>query len=258
MKRINFFMIIILIFLIGGAESAYGQGRILRRLKDEAEKKAVEDIFKDKNDQQTPQNDQPGSDRSGRHRGGGGLSQKAPDVNQSIADASKSHSGGDYRTCKSSIKDAIWGIELEMGQNVLKSLPPQIHKLQVQAGSDRVSSTGMGFTGMLIERVYSDDDEVEFVVSIGNDAAILGISAFMMAGDYYRDSNEEVNQKQIRFQEHRAIIAFDEYSGYSLTAPFGQSSILVLKGVNFQSEDEFMAAADVIDLKLIKQNLGEQ
>ena len=51
---------------------------------------------------------------------------------------------------------------------------------------------------------------------------------------------------------------FDNSSGYTLSVPFGQSSIMVVNGINYKSESEIMAAADNIDIESIKQKLGEQ
>lgn len=258
MKRLTCLIGLSLIFLVTGNYQLSAQGRVLRRLQQEIEKKATEEILNKKEEEKETQPGEGDRRENARNRGGGGLVQTAPDVNLAISDASRWYSSGDYKSSKTSIREAIWGVELEMGQNVLKSLPEKVQALNVLAGSDKVSSSGIGFVGMLIERVYAGGDEQEFTVSIGNDAAILGIAHMMAWGDMYRESTDQPNQKQIRFQDQRAIIEYDDYSGYSLTVPFGQSSILVMKGVNFNSEADFMAAANQINLNVIKQKLGEQ
>jgi hypothetical protein len=56
----------------------------------------------------------------------------------------------------------------------------------------------------------------------------------------------------------RAIIEYSEGSGYKLSVPLGQSSLVVFEGVNFASEPEMMTAASAIDLDGIKKMLGEQ
>lgn len=258
MKRLITLVGLSMAFLIMGTGTLEAQGRLLRRLKQEAEKKAVEEILGEEEEEKKTREEAEERESTTRNRKGGGLSASAIDVNQSIEEASSSFSSGDYKMSKTALRDAIWGIELEMGQNVLKSLPEKVQGLAVVADNDQVTSSGMGFAGMLIERTYAGGDDMEFVVSVGNDAAILGIAHMMAAGDMFRQSTENPDQKQIRFQEHRAIIEYDEYDGYSLTAPFGQTSMLVLKGINFSTEEEFMAAANQIDLNVIKQKLGEQ
>ncbi len=259
MKRFIILVGLSMAFLVMGTGTLEAQGRLLRRLKQEAEKKAVEEIFgEEEKEKKKTAEEAADKERSPRNRKGGGLSQKLPDVDQSIDDASAMFASRDYKSSKISLREAIWGIELEMGQNVLESLPDMVQGLAAIAEDDQVTSSGVGFAGMLIERTYAGPEDMEFVVSVGNDAAILGIAHMMTAGDMFRQSNENPDQKQIRFQDHRAIIEYDEYSGYSLTAPFGQTSLLVLQGVNFQTEEAFMAAANLIDLNVIKQKLGEQ
>lgn len=258
MKSLMYLIVLIFSFLFMGIENINAQGRLLRKLQNEAENKAIEKILNKEEEDKTKSENESEDNRTTRNRSGGGLSQNIPDVENAITEASNSFLAGDYQLSKASLRDAIWGIELEMGQNVLKSLPEKIQSLDAVSANDKVTSSGMGFVGMLIERTYSGSDDMEFVVSVGNDAAILGIASMMAAGDMFRNSQENPDQKQIRFQDHRAIIEYDDYSGYTLTAPFGQSSILVLKGVNFESETDFMAAADKIDLSVIKQKLGDQ
>ncbi|MFO7977251.1 MAG: hypothetical protein R6U64_01215 [Bacteroidales bacterium] len=259
MKRFIILVGLSMAFLIMGTGTLEAQGRLLRRLKQEAEKKAVEEIFGEEEKEKKKAEEEAAANKSNtRNRKGGGLSQNVPDVDLSIDEAAAMFASHDYKSSKISLREAIWGIELEMGQNVLKSLPEKVQGLAAMSDNDQVTSSGMGFAGMLIERTYAGDDDMEFVVSVGNDAAILGIAHMMTAGDMFRQSTENPDQKQIRYQEHRAVIEYDEYSGYSLTAPFGQTSLLVLKGVNFETEESFMAAANQIDLNVIKQKLGEQ
>jgi len=78
-----------------------------------------------------------------------------------------------------------------------------------------------------------------------------------MMGDLYKSSSDETNQKTIRFQDHRAKIEYNDSEGYKLNVPFGQSSVFVLQGVNFDSEEHFMRAADNFDIETIKKELGE-
>jgi hypothetical protein len=257
MKRNLLPIALTFLLFFGGVGELFSQGRLLRRLQQEAEQRAVEEIFGKKEEEKTESTREAEPRRAGRNTRGGGLTQEAPDVDRSMADAGRSFSSRDYTATKAALRDAIWGVELEIGENVLASLPKSISGLQAEPGSDQVTSTGIGFVGLLIERAYSGSDQ-EMVVTIGNDAALLGVAGYFMAGEMIRQTNDQPNQKQIRFQEHRALIEYDDYSGYTLTAPFGQSSILVLKGVNFGSEQEFMAAANQIDLSLIKQKLGTQ
>lgn len=257
--KINYRLIVIsALLLMFGMSSVHAQGRLLRRIQEEAEKKAVEEIFKGRESETTPAGESEEARRAAANRRGTGLAGTTTDVNQSIASAEASLSASDYKAAKNALREALWGVELEIGQNVLKSLPETVASLKAELGSDKVTSSGIGFVGLLIERFYQGRDEMELALSIGNDAALLGVANIYMAGGYYQQSTDQTNQKQIRFQNHQGVIQFEEHSGFTLSVPFGQSSIFVLKGVNFETENDFMAAANQFKLDDIKQKLGVQ
>lgn len=247
---------LLLMFCMSGV---HAQGRLLRRIQEEAEKRAVEEIFKGKETETpAPAESREESRRTATNRRGTGLSGTTIDVNQSITNAEASLAANDYKNAKNALREALWGVELEIGQKVLKSLPETVADLKVDPNGDKVTSSGIGFMGLLIERSYQGRDEMELSLSIGNDAALLGVANLYMAGGYYQQSTDQANMKQIRFQNHQGYIQFEEYSGYTLSVPFGQSSIFVLKGVNFETENEFMTVATQFKLEEIKQKLGLQ
>lgn len=257
MKRIVFLIGFFAFLQLTFSPEVFSQGRFIRRLQEEAEKKAAEELLRGLGTENPEEENREESRRMGNHNREGGLSVEAPDVAVAIGEAESAYSGKDYRGAKIALRDAIWGVELEIGQNVLASLPESVSGIRSVSAADNVTSMGMGFVGLLIERLYEVDD-LQLQVSIGNDAALMGVAGLIMAGEYARQQSDDTNYKRIRFQEHQAHIEYDDYSGYSLAVPFGQSSIFVLKGVNFGSEQEFMSAAEQFNINTIKQKLGEK
>jgi hypothetical protein len=259
MKKLLTWATILLLLICLGVASAHAQGRLIRKLQNKAEDKIIEDIFKDSEKDKGTETISTESESSPptRNRKGGGLSQETPDVNQHIADAEAAFSKQSYSEAKAAVRQALWGVELEIGKKILQSLPESVEDLQKVEAEDRVTSTGVGFVGLVIERVYQGKENMELRTSIGNDAALLGIAGMYMVGGMYQ-TTDETNQKQIRFQEHKAFIEYDDYEGYTLSVPFGQSSIFVLRGANLETENQFMAAANNFDLEKIKKELGEQ
>ena len=79
-----------------------------------------------------------------------------------------------------------------------------------------------------------------------------------LANASYASTNSDQNYKQVTLQGYRGIIEYDESSGYKLSVPFGQSSILILQGINFENEKEMMDIADNFKIDSIKKQLGEQ
>ena len=59
---------------------------------------------------------------------------------------------------------------------------------------------------------------------------------------------------------HNAVAntEYNEGSGYKLTVPIGQSSVIVFEGINFATEPDMMKAAEMFNIDAIKKELGEQ
>ena len=121
----------------------------------------------------------------------------------------------------------------------------------------RLSRASIGFVGLIIERVYRGNDQ-QLKVTVGNDAVMLTSVNMYLTSGAYASSAEDQNHKQVKFKDYRGVLAYDDYSGYTLSVPFGQSSIFVAEGVNFESEQEIMAAANELDIEKSKNEFGEQ
>jgi hypothetical protein len=79
-----------------------------------------------------------------------------------------------------------------------------------------------------------------------------------LSGGYAQQTGGQQNWKQTKVKGYRAVIEYSEGSGYELSVPIGQSSVIVFEGINFASESEMMKAAEVFDIDAIKKELGEQ
>ena len=86
---------------------------------------------------------------------------------------------------------------------------------------------------------------------------MAGINAYL-AGGYAQTNNGQQNWKQTKVKGYKAIVEYDESSGYKLSVPIGQSSLIVWEGINYASEQEMMSAANAFDIDGIKKMLGEQ
>jgi len=237
-----------------------GAQSFIKKFKQKAEDATLDKIFEDKNSSGTSSgNNVYSGDRTGSpsNTRGGGLTSEDIDVPEQISLAENSFAGKQYGDSRYSVRQAIMGIELEIGQHILDGLPESIAGLPAVAEEDRVTSSGIGFAGLVIQRVYRENDR-EFRVAVGNDAVMLSAGSMYLASGAYGTTDQDENMKKTRFQDERAVIRYDDYSGYELSVPFGQSSILVTKGINFDNEEAFMSASDKVDLHSIKIQLGEQ
>jgi hypothetical protein len=253
--------------------------RLKQKVENKTEQKAGEEIDKlfggKKKDQTSGQSGQGGANGSGgqdgsggvnsgsggnpSNKGGAGLISTPPDVKQNLTDAEVAYKKNSYGESRYSVQQAMLGVELEIGNKILKSLPESISGLNKEAESDQVTSTGWGWAGLTIHREYSDGKDKQLTVNIANNSVLMaGVNAYFASGGYAQQTNGEQNWKQTKVQGYKAIIEFNEGSGYKLSVPIGQSSIIVYEGINFATEPEMMKAAEVIKIDSIKKELGEQ
>ncbi len=249
---------ITLILLMLSGQVAHSQ-RLLRKIQSKTEDKIVEKIFKE-DEKKTQDNSSQGSnsstDPSMTNTRGGGLTSTPPDVKENIKKAETAFAGKNYGQARYAVRQAMMGVEMEIGRNILDGLPEKVEGLAKDPTQDNVTSGNIGFVGLTIERVYQNNDQ-ELKLTIGNDAALLtGINMYLNAGG--TTSSADQNHKQVTFKGYRGVLEYDESSGYTLSVPFGQTSILIVKAINFASEQEIMKAAENFDIDKIKNELGEQ
>ena len=267
MKRANYLIVVGIALSLGLAPAS---GQLLNKIKQKASNKAEnvldkklgigDDNKSNPNNPETPGG--PGSENGGngpKNNKGGGLITTPPDVQQNIADAQSAYKSGSYGDARYAVQQAMLGVEMEIGNEVLKSLPESINGMDKDASSDQVTSTGYGWVGLTIQREYNDNQDKELKITVANNAMWMSaLNMYMSGGGYSQTTGGEQNWKQTKLKGNRAIIEYDEGSGFKLSVPLGQSSLIVYEGVNFASEPEMMKAAEAVDIDGIKKMLGEQ
>lgn len=249
------------------------EGQVLNKLKQKANNtlnKELDKALGGKNNTNNSGNtNNPGGNNGGQNGGngsnnpsnnsGGGLISTPPDVNQNLADAESAYKKGTYGEARYSLQQAMLGVELEIGNEILKSLPESISGLKKAEQEDQVTSTGFGWAGLTIQRKYNDNNDKQLTVTIANNSAWMSaLNMYFAAGGYAQTSGGQQNWKQTKVKGYRAIIEYNEGSGYKLSVPIGQSSLIVYEGINFASEPDMMKAAEAIDIDGVKKMLGEQ
>lgn len=203
------------------------------------------------------------SSQSGKptNKGGGGLKNTTPpDVNQQMTDAETEHAAAKYSDARYSIQQALVGVEIQLGREILKGLPDPVVNLPKDTTQDKVVSTQWGWNNMTIQRVYTDQKDKQLTVTIGNNLMYAGLVNLYFNNYGYgvqADGNNQ-NMKQTKVKGNKAIIEYSDSKGYTLIVPMGQSSMIVWECINFADENEVMAAANVFDIDGIKKSLGEQ
>lgn len=250
------------------AFSANAQGFVnrLKQKADEAAAKALEKKAKEKagiddsETENTNASDPSGSSAKNRptNKGGGGLISTPPDVKQNLTDAESSFKSGSYGEARYAVQQAMLGVEMEIGEKVLEALPNSVSGLEKVAEADQVTSAGYGWSGLTIYREYLKDDQELRATIANNSAWMSAVNMYMANGGYAQTTNGEQNWKQVKVKGHKAIIEYDDNSGYKLSVPLGQTSLIVWEGVNIASEQDMMSAANSFDIDGIKKMLGEK
>ncbi|MFT2007922.1 hypothetical protein ACMA1I_04540 [Pontibacter sp. 13R65] len=193
------------------------------------------------------------------NKGGEGLAATIPDVKQHLTEAETSFKARSFGEARYAVQQAMLGVELQIGQKILASLPEAISGLKKDEQVEQVTSMGWGWAGLTILRQYTNQDDKEFRVTVANNAAYVNmLNNYMTSGGYGQTTGGQQDWKQTKVKGHRAVIEYSDGAGYKLTVPLGQSSMLMYEGVNFKNEQEVMAAANTVDIDGIKKMLGEK
>ena len=192
------------------------------------------------------------------NKGGQGLVTAPPDVNENLTSAETAFKANNLSDARYAVQQAMLGVELQIGQEILKSLPASVANIKKDSAQDAVTSTGWGWAGLTIQRVYVQGDK-QFTTTIANNSLWLSaVNMYLANGGYAQNSGGQQNWKQIKVKGNKAVIEYNESTGYKVSVPIGQSSIVIYEGINFASEQDMMNAVNQIDIDGIKKHLGEK
>lgn len=191
------------------------------------------------------------------NKGGAGLVTTPPDINQNLGDAETAFKANNYGEARYAVQQAMLGVEMEIGKKILTSLPETVAGLKFTKEDDKVTSTGWGWVGLTIQREYGEGDK-QLSTTIANNAMWMSAINLYMTSGYAQTNTSDQKWKQTKLKGNKAIIEYDDSSGYKLTVPIGQSSLIIWQGVNFATEQEMMDAANAFDIDSIKKTLGEK
>lgn len=245
-------------------QQSYSQG-FLKKLKDKANQVAEKAIDKKIDDKtgmgQDNTGNAPGTNKSGKPRNtsGEGLKNSTPpDVVQHISEAEKAHDAKNFSEARYAIQQALLGVEIQIGQLILKSLPISVANLPTDTTEDRVMSTQWGWANLTIQRIYRQGDK-QMTVVIGNNPLYSGMMDMYFNNAYATQSSGETqNMKQIKVKGYKAAIKFEANEGYSVLVALGQSGMMTWQGINFSTEEDMLTAVNNFDIDGVKKKLGEK
>lgn len=240
-------------------QSSYAQ--FLKKLKEKAQQMANKKTEEQTGANTDANNNNANTSSTGKptNKTGEGLKNTAPpDVMQQISDAETANTSGNYSDARYSIQQALLGVEIQIGQQILKSLPETVSNLPKDTAQDRVVSTRWGWANLTIQRIYVKDDK-QLTVTVGNNSVYGGMIDLYFNNAYATQSNgDKQDMKQIKIKGNKGVIKFDQNEGYTLLVQLGQSGLITWQGINYANENEITAAANSFDIDGIKKMLGEQ
>jgi len=250
--------------------AAHSQG-ILKKIKDKAQQtsdkiidKKIDDAVGTNSNGNNANSGAPDMSSVGRsgmptNKSGEGLISTPPNVNDNLASAETAFKANKYSDARYAVRQAMLGVQMEIGKKILQGLPETISGLKKDTPSDKVTSAGwgMGWSGLTIQRDYKQDDK-QLSFTIANNAMWMQAVNMYFTSGYMQTSGAEQKWKQTKVQDEKAIIEFDASSGYKLSVPVGQTTLLVYEGINFANEQDFMNAVNQIKIASIKTQLGEK
>lgn len=257
MKRLLFSLIFATACTIPSDVAAQG---IFKKIKEKVNKAIGSEAEKKAGIPQDQKNDNANNSGKPSNKGGGGLSNTTPpDVKAQMAEAQTAHKAKQYSNARYALQQALMGVEIQLGRQILKSLPTTILALPADSLQDKVMSTQWGWSNLNIQRVYKNTADKQLTTTIGNAGIYSGIAAFYFANAATMQADgQKQAYKQVRVKGHKAIIAYEDNKGYTLIVSLGQTSMVVWECINFASETEVMSAANAFDIDGIKKMLGEQ
>jgi hypothetical protein len=263
----HYFKLAVFLLSMAITYNAQAQG-VLNKIKNKANQaleKAADKALGKEIEKQTgiPMDDgSGGSNSSGkpRNKGGAGLTNtEPPDVMAQMGEAEQAHKAANFSNSRFALQQALMGVEIQLGKELLKSLPKNVAGLGVDSSQDRVMSTQWGWSNLNIQRVYTDKKDKQLTIGIGNAGIYGGMAQMYFANAAMMQSTDEKqNFKNVMVKGNKGIIQYDESSGYSLLIGIGQSSGIYWECINFATEKEVMDAANSFDIDHIKKILGEQ
>jgi len=256
-------LLIVIIALSAGMAGTKSHAQLLKKLKQKVNQvtdKAADKTGTTTDNSSTGTNSSTNtSSRPTNKAGGGGLVSTPPDIIANINSSETSFKDNKYSEARFALQQAILGTELQIGKEILKSLPDSVLGLQKMTEKDKVASSGWGWSGLTISRDYQKDDKL---VGVGiQDFSYLGPawSMFLTGGmNSTQMENEKQKMKQIMVKGNKGVISYDDSKGYTVVVMLTQGSALVWEGVNIPSEDEMMKAVNSFDIDRIKKFLGEK
>lgn len=171
---------------------------------------------------------------------------QAQEFDKNLASARTAYSGGNLEDTRFALQQMLNDIDLLVGKEILKLLPPKMDAMPSNAKEDNVT-VNAGLAGVLVKRTYGSGEKNALVDIMGNSPlvgslnAILSLPLFGNSGDG--------TQKTVKVQGYKGVLqkSEDAESGktnFTLQVPL--NSTLLTFTVNNSTEADVLRLANTL------------
>lgn len=173
----------------------------------------------------------------------------AQDFSKDMATAKSSYNAGKLEETHFALLQAMQEVDIIIGKEVLKLLPPKMDTLSVNAKEDQVSANA-GFIGCTIHRSYGKMTKKADLSIISNSPLVAMLNSVLntpLLGGMMNDGNS----KTVKVQGYKARLekkpgSTEDKNDYELQIPLG--SALITFTVDDCTDTEILAMANTIPL----------
>jgi hypothetical protein len=175
----------------------------------------------------------------------------AQGFDKALGTAQAAYNGGKLQEAHYALLQAMQEIDITIGKEVLKLLPPKMEDRQVKTAEDNVSSNA-GFIGATIHRSYGDTSRQAELNIISNSPMIAMLNTMLntpMLGGMMSDANN----KNVKVQGYKGRLTASDLSDgkkkYEIQIPLG--SALLTFSVGDCTEAQMLAMANTLPMQQI-------
>lgn len=175
----------------------------------------------------------------------------AQGFDKALGTAQTAYTGGKLEETHFALLQAMQELDLTIGKEVLKLLPPKMEDRQVKTADDNVSSN-VGFIGATIHRSYGDTSREAELDIISNSPMIAMLNTMLntpMLGGMMSDANN----KNVKVQGYKGRLTASDLSDgkkkYELQIPLG--SALLTFSAGDCTEAQMLAMANTLPMQQI-------
>jgi hypothetical protein len=176
----------------------------------------------------------------------------AQDFTKAMATAKTSYSAGKLEDAHFALQQAMQEVDLTIGKEVLKLLPPKMDAMDILAKDDNVASN-VGFVGATIHRDYGNGTRKANIEIISNSPLIAMTNTILntpLLGGMMSDGKN----KTVKVQGYKARLekqpgSTNDKNSYELQIPLG-SALFTFK-VDDCTDSQILQLADTIPLQKI-------